>query len=91
MDRRKFNKGTKGNKGGRKPKSEEVKAAEQLRAVLDDKSVVERLASKVNEGDMKAIELWMAYIFGKPQQHMDLTSEGKQLFMQFVKNGNSQS
>ena len=53
---------------GRKPKAVELKAAENLRSVLSDSVVVKKLAEKVKSGDMKAIELWLAYIYGKPNQ-----------------------
>jgi hypothetical protein len=53
---------------GRKPKADELKVAESFRAVMDDETVVKMLSQKVKEGDMKAIELWLAYIYGRPQQ-----------------------
>ena len=53
---------------GRKPVADEVKVAESFRAVLSDGYVIEKLSEKVEQGDMKAIELWLAYVYGKPKQ-----------------------
>ena len=64
---------------GRKPKALELKAAEKLRAVLDDEVAIEKLAEKVQAGDMKAIELWLAYIIGKPTDKLDLTTDGDKI------------
>lgn len=71
MDGRKRNKGTKGNKGGRPPKADEIKVAEKFRAILEDETVIEQLAEKVKQGEMKAIELWLAYTNGRPPQSID--------------------
>jgi hypothetical protein len=64
---------------GRMPKALELKAAEKLRAILDDETVIEALAVKVQSGDMRAIELWIAYILGKPTDKLDITSGGKKI------------
>jgi hypothetical protein len=71
--------GGKRENGGRLPKSIELKAAEKLRNILDDEFVIEQLAEKVKSGDMKAIELWLAYIIGKPTDKIDLTSKGEKI------------
>jgi hypothetical protein len=55
---------------GRKPRALELKAAENLRAVLEDDFVITKLAEKVEAGDMRAIELWLGYIYGKPNQNI---------------------
>jgi hypothetical protein len=64
---------------GRKPKAVELKAAEKLRAILDDETVIEKLAERVQAGDMKAIELWLAYIIGKPTDKLDVTTGGDKI------------
>lgn len=62
---------------GRKPKALELKAAEKLRAVLADEVAIEKLAEKVVAGELKAIELWLSYVIGKPTDKLDVTSQGE--------------
>lgn len=77
MDKRKYNKGTKGNKGGRKPKADEIKIIERMDAALAPSEVWEALANRVGKGDVQAIKLWLAYRFGQPKQDVNLnTNEG---------------
>lgn len=77
MDKRKYNKGTKGNKGGRKPKADEIKIIERMDAALAPSEVWEALANRVAKGDVQAIKLWLAYRFGQPKQDVNLnTNEG---------------
>lgn len=56
---------------GRKPKEDEIKLAERMRNILDDETVLIKLAEKVQNGDMKAIELWTGYLYGKPTQRIE--------------------
>lgn len=69
------NRGTKGNKGGRKPKSEEIKLAEQIRNVIDDETLLQKLADMAvddkNRNQYKAIELLTGYLYGKPTQRVE--------------------
>lgn len=69
MDGRKNNKGTKGNKGGRKPKSEELKLVEKL-TPYEDKAL-KLLFKKIDEGDMYALKMFMEYLHGKPKQMVE--------------------
>lgn len=70
MDKRKTNGGPR--KGaGRKPKLEEIKVAEKFRLIQDDEVAIKKLADKVKEGDLKAIELWLAYVIGRPTQSIN--------------------
>ena len=50
MDKRRFNKGTKGNKGGRPSKSEELKLIEQLDKVIDREEVIQKLKVMIDDG-----------------------------------------
>ena len=75
MDGRKRNSGTKGNKGGRKPKSEEQKLIERLTPMAD--AAHEQLKKAVDDGEQWAIKLWFEYFYGKPKQSMDVTSGGE--------------
>jgi hypothetical protein len=75
MDGRKNNRGTKGNNGGRTPKSAEIKLAEKMRNILDDETVIQNLANIVTNAEhkdhFKSIELWTGYLYGKPTQRIE--------------------
>ena len=77
MDGRKNNGGhsTKGF-AGRKPKDEEGKLIERLDAIIDSDEAIQVLGSKIKDGDMRAIQLYFNYRFGKPKENVNLTSEG---------------
>lgn len=79
MDKRKFNRGTKGNKGGRKPKIEEIAVIEQMDAVAVPEKAWRALWGRVEEGDTNAIKCWIEYRFGKPKQSLDVTTNGENI------------
>lgn len=79
MDKRKNNKGTKGNNGGRPPKADEIKLIEQMDGILHPDDVWIKVAEKVAGGDMNAAKLWLEYRYGKPKQSVDHTSAGEPL------------
>jgi len=58
---------------GRKPKAEKEKLMESLDAVMNQQDVLEQLARLVQEGDFRAIKLWMEYRYGKPTDHVEHT------------------
>lgn len=58
---------------GRKPKAEKEKLMESLDAVMNQHDVLEQLARLVQQGDFRAIKLWMEYRFGKPAEHVEHT------------------
>lgn len=74
-DGRKNNRGKVGNKGGRPPKSVEIKLAEKIRNIIDDESLISELAviamDRKNRNQMKAIELLTGYLYGKPTQRVE--------------------
>ena len=76
-DGRRNNKGTIGNKGGRRPKAQEVKLAEKMRNILSDETVLTNLAIIVktpkHKDHFKALELWCGYLYGKPTQRIEQT------------------
>ena len=74
MDKRINNKGTKGNKGGRPPKADEVKLIERLDAIIDKDEAVGKLGELVAKGDMRAIQLYLSYRYGKPKESVDINS-----------------
>lgn len=71
MDGRRNNKGTIGNKGGRKPKAEEVKLVEKLSPLEDD--ALKALKKGVASGDINWIRLYLSYYIGKPKETKDIT------------------
>ena len=60
---------------GRKPVADEIKVAEKFRNILSDEYVITKLSEKVEQGDMKAIELWLGYTNGKPSQSLDIKGD----------------
>ena len=71
MDGRKNNKGTTGNKGGRKPKSEEIKMVERLSPLEDD--ALAALTEGVQSRDINWVRLYLSYYLGKPKETRDIT------------------
>ena len=73
MDNRKNNGGAR--KGaGRKPKAEEQKLIERLDAIIDKDEAVGKLGELVAKGDMRAIQLYLSYRYGKPKESVDINS-----------------
>ncbi len=70
MDKRKFNKGTKGNKGGRKSKSEEQQLCEKL-SPLENK-VFKQLELAIDDGQSWAIKMYFEYMYGKPSEKKEV-------------------
>ena len=87
MDKRKFNKGTKGNKGGRPSKAEEQKLIERLTPMADQAHA--QLKKAVDEGEQWAVKLWFEYFYGKPKQSMDVTSGQEPLTININENNGS--
>jgi len=76
-DGRKNNKGTKGNKGGRKPKAEEQKLVEKLTPF--EPAALRVLGANIQSGEKWAIELFFKYMYGMPKQQTDVTSNGESI------------
>jgi len=76
MDGRRNNGGhsTKGF-AGRKPKDEEGKLIERLDAVIDSDEAIEALKKRIGEGDIRAIQLYFNYRYGKPKESVTLSSD----------------
>ena len=70
MDKRKFNKGTLGNKGGRKSKSDEQNLCEKL-SPLEDKAF-NNLEKAIDEGQSWAIKMYFEYMYGKPTEKKEV-------------------
>lgn len=82
MDKRKNNKGTKGNSGGRKSKAEELGLHNIMDSLLPTNDVLKEFAGIIsNTEDEKlkfsAIVKWLEWRVGKPKETLDLTQKGK--------------
>ena len=77
MDKRKNN-GGKREGAGRKSKSEEMQLIEMLNKHIDKDEAIKVLKSKIDEGDFKALQLYMNYMYGKPKETKDVTINAEQ-------------
>jgi hypothetical protein len=73
MDKRKQNKGTLGNNGGRKPKAEEQKLIEKLSPL--EPLAFDALKKAIKEGKDWAVKLFFNYQYGMPKQIVDQKTE----------------
>lgn len=69
MDKRKENKGTIGNNGGRKSKAEEQKLIEKLSPL--EQTAHDKLKENIDLGKEWAIKLFFDYMYGKPKQMIE--------------------
>lgn len=76
MDGRKNNGGHK--TAGRKSKSEEMQLIEMLNKHIDKDEAIKVLKTKIDEGDFKALQLYMNYMYGKPKETKDVTINAEQ-------------
>lgn len=72
MDKRKNNGGHPNS--GRKPKAEELKLIERLDSIIDSDEALNILGNLVLKGDMRAVQLYMGYRYGKPKESVDINS-----------------
>lgn len=70
-DGRRNNKGTKGNKGGRPPKADELKFIEKLDNIIDSQTAIKKLKELINDNNFNAIKLYLEYRFGKPKETVE--------------------
>jgi len=70
MDKRKNNGGAR--KGaGRKPKADEIKLIEKLDKHIESDMVFDKLEGLISQNNIKAIELYLSYRYGKPKQSIE--------------------
>ena len=69
MDKRKENKGTIGNNGGRKSKAEEQQLIEKLTPL--EATAHEKLKESIELGKDWAIKMFFEYMYGKPKQMIE--------------------
>jgi hypothetical protein len=72
MDGRSNNKGTIGNKGGRKGKAEEQKLIEHLTPM--NELALYALKEGLQNKEQWAVKLFFEYYYSKPQKRLDITS-----------------
>lgn len=75
MDGR-VNNGGKREGAGRKPKDTESKLIERLNNIIDPDEAIEILKNKIHDGDMRALQLYFNYRYGKPKESVEVSSEG---------------
>jgi len=80
MDGRKNNKGKTGNKGGRKSKAEELKAAELgTSAIIDAYGSLDKYwlhIAKESKDSMPHLKMLTEYIYGKPTETKSIDVDG---------------
>ena len=59
---------------GRKPKAIEQKLIERLDAIIDKDEAISKLGELVAKGDMRAVQLYLSYRYGKPKESVDINS-----------------
>ena len=70
MDKRKNNKGTPGNKGGRPAKADEQKLIEKLSPLQDE--AFKALKNGLKEGQNWAVKLYFEYSYGKAKEFKEI-------------------
>ena len=63
---------------GRKSKSEEMQLVEMLNKHIDKDEAIIKLKGMIDEGDFKAIQLYMNYMYGKPKETKDISITSEQ-------------
>tara|TARA_Y100000114_G_C11582602_1_gene241816 strand:- start:116 stop:376 length:261 start_codon:yes stop_codon:yes gene_type:complete len=59
---------------GRKPKEQEHKLIERLDNLIDKDTAIQKLGELIVKGDMRAIQSYMNYRYGKPKESVDINS-----------------
>ena len=62
------------NGSGRKPKAAELKLVEKLDNLIDNDVVLKKLGELVAKGDIRALQLYFNYRYGKPKEKIDINS-----------------
>lgn len=76
MDGRKNNGGARKN-AGRKKRAEEEQIIWQLDSIIERETAVKKLKELIEQGNIKAIQLYFNYLYGKPTETRTLKVEGE--------------
>ena len=68
---------------GRKSKAHEQKLIEKLDNVIEEYEVLETLKQLIINGDLRAVQLYFNYRYGKPKDSVDLNTSGEGLRVNF--------
>ena len=68
---------------GRKSKAHEQKLVEKLDNVIEEDEVLGTLKQLIINGDLRAIQLYFNYRYGKPKDSVDLNTTGEDLGVSF--------
>mgnify|MGYP006254369761 FL=1 len=72
MDKRKYNGGKRAG-AGRKSKDQAQSLIEALDRIVDGDKAIEVLKELIREGDIRALQLYLNYRYGKPKESVDVT------------------
>ena len=64
---------------GRKSKAEEYKLIEKLDKYIDQQEVFEKLGELISKGQLKAIEIYLNYYFGRPTEKVHHSTDGESI------------
>ena len=59
---------------GRKHKADELQLVEKLDNLIDNDVVLKKLGELVAKGDIRALQLYFNYRYGKPKEKIDINS-----------------
>ena len=59
---------------GRKPKADEYKLVERLDNIIDSDIALKKLGELIAKGDIRAIQIYFNYRYGKPKEKIDISS-----------------
>lgn len=76
MDRRKYIKGTQGNKRGRPPKNDSNELIEKLYPMSE--MGMQRLKEGIENGDFRFLKLYFQYRYGNPKQISEVNVNAEQ-------------
>ena len=59
---------------GRKSKAEELGLSGTLDEIIDNAAVIKALKAKIEKGDIRAIQIYMEYYYGKPTKEVNMNT-----------------
>ena len=59
---------------GRKPKADELNFVQKLDNVIDNEIALKKLGELIVKGDIRAIQIYFNYRYGKPKEKIDINS-----------------